>query len=91
MHKLESVDQRKHITNRPQKESQRRKPRRTVRPGFYVIFKKTPRFRFIGRTRILHSAELIDISMEGLRARYTANDKWSSPFSTSVMRIPLES
>jgi len=80
MHKLKNVDQRKFITNRPAKQSQRREPRRTVRPGSHVIFKKTPRFRFIGKTQVLHTADLIDISTEGLRARYTAPDKWSSPF-----------
>ncbi len=80
MHKLTNVDQRKHLMNRPTHESQRRAPRRTVRPGSNVTFKKTPRFRFIGKSQILHTAALIDISTEGLRARYTAPDKWSSPF-----------
>ncbi len=80
MHKLTNVDQRKHIINRPNKHSQRREPRRTVRPGSHVIFKKSPRFRFIGKTQVLHTADLIDVSTEGLRARYTASDKWSSPF-----------
>ena len=45
-----------------------------------MIFKKTPRFRFIGKAQVLHTADLIDISTEGLRARYIAPDKWSSPF-----------
>ena len=80
MHRLTNVSQRKLLKKRPDYESQRRAPRRTVRPGSNVIFKKTPRFRFIGKTRILHTAALIDISTEGLRARYTATDKWSSPF-----------
>ena len=80
MHRLTNVDQRKFILNRPAKEHQRRAPRRAVRPGSHVIFKKTSRFRFIGKSQILHSAALIDISTEGLRARYTAPDKWSRPF-----------
>ena len=80
MHRLKNVDQRKLLKNRPDHESQRRAPRRAVRPGSYVIFKKTPRFRLIGKSHVLHKAALIDISTEGLRARYTAPDKWSSPF-----------
>jgi len=80
MHKLTNVDQRKLLKNRSDHETQRRASRRTVRPGSNVIFKKTPRFRFIGKSQILHTAALIDISTEGLRARYTAPDKWSSPF-----------
>ena len=80
MHRLTNVDQRKSILNRATQESQRRAPRRMVRPGSHVIFKKTPRFRFIGKPRVLHTADLIDISTEGLRARYLAPDKWSSPF-----------
>ena len=80
MHRLKNVDQRKSILNRSKNESQRRATRRTVRPGPYVIFKKTRRFRFIGKPQILHTAALIDISAEGLRARYSAPDKWSSPF-----------
>jgi hypothetical protein len=80
VHRLANVDQRKLLKNRPDHETQRRAPRRTVRPGSNVIFKKTPRFRFFGKPRILHTAALIDISTEGLRARYTAPDKWSSPF-----------
>ena len=80
MQRLTNVDQRKRLANRSSNESQRRAPRRAVRPGLYVTFKKTPRFRFIGKSQILHSAALIDISSEGLRARYTASDKWSSPF-----------
>jgi hypothetical protein len=80
MHKLSNVDQRKFLKTRPNHETQRRAPRRTVRPGSSVIFKKTPRFRFIGKSQILHTAALIDISTEGLRARYTASDKWSSAF-----------
>lgn len=80
MHRLTNVDQRKSILNRPNQEGQRRAPRRGVRPGSHVIFKKTPRFRLIGKPQILHTAALIDISTEGLRARYTAPDKWSSPF-----------
>ena len=80
MHRLKNVDQRKSILNRSTYEGQRRAPRRTVRPGSYVIYKKSPRFRFIGKPRVLHTAALIDISTEGLRARYTAPDKWSSPF-----------
>ena len=78
-HKLKSVKQRELITKSPQKESQRRESRRTVRPGASVVFKKSPRFRF-GKSRVLHTAELMDISTEGLRARYIAEDKWSSPF-----------
>ena len=89
MHKLQSVAQRKYISsNRTLGESQRRNPRRVVRPGAMVIFKKTARFRFIGKPRILHTADLIDISMEGLRARYTANDKWSSPFDHISIAAP---
>ena len=80
MHRLTNVDQRKHILNHLNHGTQRRASRHTVRPGSYVIFKKTPRFRFIGKSHILHTAALIDISTEGLRARYTAPDKWSSPF-----------
>ena len=80
MHRLTNVDQRKFLNNRPGHESQRRAPRRAVRPGASVIFKKTPRFRIIGKSQILHTAALIDISTVGLRARYTAPDKWSSPF-----------
>lgn len=80
MQRLSNVDQRKLLANRSAQESQRRAPRRAVRPGLYVIFKKTPRFRIIGKSRILHTAALIDISSEGLRARYTATDKWSSAF-----------
>ena len=80
MHKLTNVDQRKFLKNRPEHETQRRAARRAVRPGSNVIFKKTPRFRFIGKPQILHTAALIDISTEGLRARYTAPDKWFSPF-----------
>ena len=80
MQRLTNVDQRKRLANRSANESQRRAPRRAVRPGLYVIFKKTPRFRIIGKSLILHTAALIDISSEGLRARYTAPDKWSSPF-----------
>lgn len=80
MHRLTNVDQRKSILNSATQKSQRRATRRTVRPGSHVIFKKTPRFRFIGKPRVLHMADLIDISTEGLRARYTAPDKWSSPF-----------
>lgn len=80
MHKLTNVDQRKNIIKSTNQHSQRREPRRTVRPGSHVIFKKSPRFRFIGKIQVLHTADLIDISTEGLRARYTAPDKWSSPF-----------
>ena len=80
MHRLTNVDQRKLLKNRPGQGTQRRAPRRTVRPGSYVIFKKTPRFRIIGKSQVLHTAALIDISTEGLRARYTAADKWFSPF-----------
>ncbi|MBW1890062.1 MAG: hypothetical protein JRF32_07570 [Deltaproteobacteria bacterium] len=79
MRTLKSVDQRKSITNHHQKKSQRREPRHGVKPGLYVVFKKSPRFRF-GRSQVLHTATLLDVSLEGLRARYKATDMWSSPF-----------
>jgi hypothetical protein len=88
MHNLGSAHQKKFAGSRLSDKSQRREPRHAVRPGSQVIFKKTPRFRLIGRTRILHRAELIDISMEGLRARYTASDKWSSPFDHISIATP---
>lgn len=80
MPRLTHVDQRKQLVSRPVRGSQRRAPRRMVRPGSTVVFKKAPRFRFFGKSRILHTAALIDISTEGLRARYTAPGKWSRPF-----------
>ena len=70
-------------TNGNAKQDQRDDPRkiirRTVKPGSYAIFKKSSLFGF-GKPRMVQTAEIIDISSNGLRVQYSSADKWSIRF-----------
>lgn len=81
MNAFKTVKQIKHIKRSGQKEDgPRRNVRRVMKSSpFKVVFKRSPLFRFL-KPRVVHTAEIIDISSSGLRARYIAVDKWSSQF-----------
>jgi hypothetical protein len=55
------------------------KGRRAVKPGAYVVFKKS----LLGglfNSRVVHSAEIVNISITGIKAQYTATTTWSRNF-----------
>ena len=57
----------------------RKKGRRTVKSGAFVVFKKSFLFGLF-KSRVVHSAEIIDISINGIKAQYTATTTWSRNF-----------
>ena len=57
----------------------RKKGRRVVKPGAFVVFKKSFIFGLFN-SRVVHSAETINISINGIKAQYTATTTWSRNF-----------
>ena len=57
----------------------RKKRRRSVKPGAFVVFKKSFLFGLVS-SRVVHSAEIINISINGIKAQYTATTIWSRNF-----------
>jgi hypothetical protein len=57
----------------------RKKGRRAVKSGAFVVFKKSFLFGLF-KSRVVHSAEIIDISINGIKAQYTATTTWSRNF-----------
>jgi hypothetical protein len=60
-------------------EGQRSNERLGIKPGASVVVKKSFLFGF-GTSRIIHSAAIIDISLNGMRVEYKAPTIWSFAF-----------
>ena len=65
-------------TAKPDK-GRRKKVRRAVKPGAFVVFKKSLFFGLF-KSRVVHSAAIINISVNGIKAQYTAATPWSRSF-----------
>jgi len=57
----------------------REKGRRTVKPGAFVVFKKSYIWGLF-KSRVVYSAEIINISISGIKAQYTATTTWTKNF-----------
>jgi len=79
MNAFKSVNQINRLKDRYHENGSRLKVRRAVKTGIGVVFKISPRFCF-GKARVVQTADMIDISTNGLKVQYTATDKWSLKF-----------
>lgn len=69
---------------------QRRMKRFKVKEGAFVEFHK-PRLFKLGKSRIIESAPIIDISLKGLAFQYTDRNMWTPNFNAlSISRIADE-
>ena len=57
----------------------RKKARYTVKKGAFVLFKKSSVMGLF-KPRTVHSGTIINISLSGIRAQYTAATAWSKDF-----------